>query len=312
MKHLTKEIIPTVLRAILGLVFCVSAILKLVSVNDFEIYITSLEFFSFDLSSLFARLLIVGELLLGIALISSWWRNFIDAVTAVMLVAFSAFLIWRISLGDEESCHCFGSLIQMNPLQSLIKNIVALSVLFLVHKYPGIQFLGFWKYKKLTALASCLIIGVSIFVINPPDFYFRLINHLSSDLNSEELHKYSEDTPLDDGRRIVFFYSPDCPHCCHCAAKMDAIISYHKIPRERCFAFFMQTSLEMDDVIAEFWSRCGKAKFFDYKYINPYLFIPITNGSIPLVATFEDGKLIKEYDVFSIDELEIADFILRP
>lgn len=38
--------------------------------------------------------------------------------------------------------------------------------------------------------------------------------------------------------------------------------------------------------------------------------ISITNGNIPIVCLFEDGKLVKEYDVFTIDEREITDFLL--
>ena len=128
--------IATVLRILLGLFFCVSAVLKLVSVNDFELYIFSFGFASFDLCTLVARLVIIGELILGLGLVSGWWHNFVNSVTALLLVGFSGFLIWRMAVGDEGSCHCFGNLVEMNPTQSLVKNVVALAALAFAWSAP--------------------------------------------------------------------------------------------------------------------------------------------------------------------------------
>lgn len=99
-----------------------SSVLKLVSVDDFELYVFSFGFASFDLCSLAARAVIAGELILGLGLVSGWWHNFVNSVTAALLVGFSGFLIWRMAAGDGESCHCFGNLVEMNPAQSLVKN----------------------------------------------------------------------------------------------------------------------------------------------------------------------------------------------
>lgn len=335
MKAQVKEIISTVLRVILGLVFCASAILKLVSINDFEIYLTSLGLFGFDVASLLGRLLIIAELILGVAIISGWWQRLVYSLTIVVLVVFSAFLLWRIAVGDEESCHCFGTLVEMNPIQSMLKNLLAVCVITYLCFSKSIDFFGQLKYKIYVAVAFSVVALAVIMVINPPDFFLRMTKRVSSDVNVEELAKYTDDTPINEGRHLVFFYSPVCPHCCHCAAKMEAIINYHGIPKESCYAFFMQTVNEMDDAVSEFWQRCAGVgnlsgaqqddadesadedsvsseaeSPYAYKYIHPYLFIPITNGNIPIVCLFEDGKLVKEYDVFTIDEREITDFLL--
>lgn len=111
-----------VLQCLLGLAFVVSAILKLISVDEFELYVFSLGFGSFDLSTMAVRLLIVGEAILGIGLILDAWHSWICWLTALVLSAFSCFLIWRWSIGDESNCHCFGELMNLNPWQSLIKN----------------------------------------------------------------------------------------------------------------------------------------------------------------------------------------------
>lgn len=311
MKARVKEVISTVLRVILGLVFCVSAILKLVSINDFEIYLTSLGLFGFDVASLLGRILIIAELVLGVAIVSGWWQRLVYSLTIAMLAVFSAFLLWRIAVGDSESCHCFGTVVEMNPVQSLLKNLLAVCVLIYLCFSKSIAFFGGWKYKIYVAVAFSVAALVVIMAINPPDFFLRMTKRVSSDVNVGELAKYTDDTPINQGRHLVFFYSPDCPHCCHCAAKMEAMINYHRINRESCYAVFMQTVNEMDDAVEAFWQRCaGVGSPYAYKYLHPYLFIPITNGNIPIVCLFEDGKLVKEYDVFTIDEREITDFLL--
>ena len=76
-----KETLPWVLKIVLGLVFIVSAILKIVDMDQFEIYVYSYHFFSLNFSFLVARAAIIAELVLGIGLISNrfhkliWWSS---------------------------------------------------------------------------------------------------------------------------------------------------------------------------------------------------------------------------------------------
>ena len=60
------------LKVLLGLVFIVSAVLKLFDMDQFEIYVYSYHFFSLNFSFIVARLAIILELVLGIGLISKY------------------------------------------------------------------------------------------------------------------------------------------------------------------------------------------------------------------------------------------------
>ena len=57
------------IRIGIGGMFVIAAILKLISVDEFEIYIYSFDIFGFVATSLLSRLLIAGELILGVFLI---------------------------------------------------------------------------------------------------------------------------------------------------------------------------------------------------------------------------------------------------
>lgn len=320
--------IATVLRILLGLFFCVSAVLKLVSVNDFELYIFSFGFASFDLCTLAARLVIIGELILGLGLVSGWWHNFVNSVTALLLVGFSGFLIWRMTVGDEGSCHCFGSLVEMNPSQSLVKNVVALAVLAFAWSCPtelfaravgsaesvgdgrAVRFFK-WTYLHRAVIAAVIsvVAALAILIINPPDCWFRWTRGESHELNEAEFRPYADSTGVSTGRKIVCFYSINCEHCRHCATKMAGIIRRHAIPTDSVFCFFMQEYVDMSTPVSIFFDEFGEGLQLPFHWIYPLQFIPLTNGSMPIVCLFDNGALIKEYDRLTIDETAITDFL---
>ena len=64
-----KTLIQSVIRIILGCTFLLSATLKLISIENFELYVYSFGFFSFVAVSFLTRILIVCEFLIGIGLI---------------------------------------------------------------------------------------------------------------------------------------------------------------------------------------------------------------------------------------------------
>ena len=79
-----KDIILLILRLLIGALFITTAIMKLLTLDEFEAYIYSFNLFSFLLSTVVARLVIMAELLLGICLMSkmlykyAWWMRGIE------------------------------------------------------------------------------------------------------------------------------------------------------------------------------------------------------------------------------------------
>lgn len=308
--------------------------MKLVSVDDFELYIFSFGFAGFDLCTLAARLIIIGEFILGLGLVSGWWHNFVNGVTAALLAGFSVFLLWRMSVGDEGSCHCFGNLVEMNPVESLIKNSVALIMLGVAWSRPSELLSGFasaeslaepafcrlarkcvrgvYGHKVLTAMVISLVTALTVLIINPPDMWFRLTGGDSHDLNAEAFRPYADSTGISAGRKIVCFYSVNCGHCRHCAEKMAGIIRRHDIPADSVHCFFMQEYVDMSVPVETFFEEYGAGLQLPFSSMNPLEFIPLTDGSMPLVCLFEDGALVKEYDRLTIDEGTIREFFSQP
>lgn len=292
--------------------------------GSFELYIFSFDLLSFDWSAVLARLLCICELLLGAGLVSGLWRRTVNVLSAVLLGAFSAFLAWRAAVGDSGSCHCFGDVLEMNPTQSLVKNAVCAALLVLGWKAPGswwerfagknrfLDWLISFRGRLAATVAAAVITVTMIAVFCPPDCWFRLVGHSSSDLSEEKWQPWSEEYGFGEGRQTILLVSPVCNFCGRCTEKMSAIVTNHSLPTENLHAVFMQVTEEAsqtEPLVVEFLEKHAGGIKYDYRIMDYREFIPMTDGSMPLVCLFEDGKLVQEYDLFSMEESAIASFI---
>ena len=303
MCKLSRIVLKVLAGILLGLVFAISSVAKLSSLESFELYIFSFGYASFDLCSIAARLIIIAEFLLGVFLAFNILPRLTRWLTGLSLAGFSIFLLWRAFIGDVESCHCMGDLVDMNPMQSLIKNIILALLLAYVWKDHG----RILKHQIPVACITSAAIIIVVFLAFPPDFYYRGSSE-SHDLSEEAFRPVADSLGLSTGKRAVCFYSGSCEHCKHCVSKMAGIISRHSLPKDSVFVLFMQTHENQDSVATSFFTENGEGLVLPYDYLHPVEFIPLTNGSMPLVVLFEDGKLIKEYDYLSINEKELAAF----
>ncbi len=266
---------------------------------------------SFDLCTLFARILVGLELILGLGLMSCLWRRTVNWCTAAMLAVFSVFLVWRIAKGDSESCHCFGELVDMNPVQSLLKNGV-LTILLVLGWKGTFPWLKNGKLRIIIPLVVVAATFTTIFAANPPDFYFRLTGHESSDLMTSKWDPYCEEYGWSDGRELVMFASPFCDYCARCSTIMTSMIRRDNLPMDRIHIVFLEATVNPEDmykVIPEFFKQYTYGVTYDYRIMDGDYFLSMTNGVMPLVCLFEDGVLVKEYDLFSLDEAAISSFL---
>ncbi len=101
-----QQVVPLVLRCILGGVFAYSGLIKLMDMERFSVVIAGLGLLPKELLHPAALLLPVVELLSGLGLIVNV-RGCLTAI-ALMLALFMAVLSWGIHLGLDIDCGCFG------------------------------------------------------------------------------------------------------------------------------------------------------------------------------------------------------------
>ena len=86
-KSRAARVAALVVRMALGAFFITSAVLKLLSIDEFEVYLFSYNVLSLRASMLAARLVIAAEALVGIGLMANIWHSVaIKGVSMVTLL----------------------------------------------------------------------------------------------------------------------------------------------------------------------------------------------------------------------------------
>lgn len=298
-------IVPIIMKVLLGLVFIASAILKIVDMDQFEIYIYSYHFFSLNTSFLAARAAIIVELVLGIGLVSNTLHKFYWWGSVAMLVGYSLLLFYALYLGRTDNCHCFGDFLQFDPKQSLIKNGVLL-LLFL-----PLYWMGEWEtpFRWLILCVAIIVSTVAVFLVSPPD------NYTSAYASEQNLQPALFDTMLDDapldslnlreGKQVVCFFSTGCEFCQMAAHKLSLMQLYYGFPADRVTYVFMGS----EEGITKFYEESGSALYRNVLYSDVVRLIQAINGAFPTIILMENGKPIHEYGFRSMKEAEIKSFI---
>lgn len=133
-------------RLILSVLFIFSAISKLLSLAFFDGLVAEL-FIGKDYydhadalwyTQVFTRVIISGELLLGLAVLQeTLLKKVILPVIQLILLAFTIHLFYvGFTVGFiGENCGCFGDLVPMDNLESIIKNVIAMVIGLYVWKF---------------------------------------------------------------------------------------------------------------------------------------------------------------------------------
>ncbi len=294
------------LKVLLGLVFIVSAILKIVDMDRFEIYIYSYHFFSLNFSFLVARFAIILELVLGVGLISHtlhklyWWGSM------AMLAGYSLLLIYALTLGRTDSCHCFGDFLQLDPKQSLIKNGVLMLLFLLIYKMES------WKtpFRWLILILAVMASGIAVFVISPPDNYTSNYDP-DHNLQTELFDTMLDDAPLDslnlrEGKQVVCFFSTSCDYCQMAARKLSLMQRFYGFPEENITYLFVGD----EEGIEDFYEQSESARYRDVLYPDVTRLLKAVDGNMPTIVFMENGEVVREYGFRNMNEDEIKAFFV--
>ena len=297
-------ILRLTIRLLLGVFFIGTAVLKLISIDNFEIYIYSFGIFSYTWTTFFSRLLIFIELLIGISLIFKIYFKKIWWLTMLMMVGFTLFLIYAAIFRNDSNCHCFGSLIEMNPSQSIIKNIITLALLFFIRNEESHDYRPVIK-KWLTA-GIILVSLVISFVLLPMDIIYNKIYSEEENVNSIAFYESLSDSTYFDGeklmdvgegRYLINYSLAGCRFCQLGAEKLVLMVEKHNIPHEKV-KFIVGGN---DDAISKFIEKTSTSDYDHYK-IPASKMMSITFGRFPLYVFLEDGKVIQAGDFRILDD----------
>ncbi|MBR6091272.1 MAG: hypothetical protein IKQ09_00460 [Bacteroidales bacterium] len=300
----STRVLHNTIRLLLSVFFIGTAVLKLLSIDNFELYIYSFGIFSYTWTTFLSRLLIFIELIIGISLIfkicfkKTWW------LTLLMMAGFTLFLVYAAIFRDDSNCHCFGSLVELNPIQSIFKNIIVIVLLFVIkneqsHDYePALR-------KWLVALTLVVSFVIS-FVLLPMDVVYNRIYSDNEEVNEAAFHESLNDSAfveLQEGRYLINYALAGCKYCKIGAEKATMMFDRHGISHER-LKFFVGGS---DEAVERFIEVTGTEDYEHWKIAAPR-FISITYGKFPLFVFIEDGRVVKAGDFRIVDDKMIESF----
>lgn len=309
------KLIKDILRIGIGGMFVIAAILKLMSIDEFEIYIYSFNILDFLLTSFVSRIIIAGEFILGLFLILKVNYKFTWNATMTVLILFTLFLIYTAIFRNDTNCHCFGELVELSPVESIIKNVIAM-ILLSIDKWTNLkpQSSKFnaqssklkvqrskFKAQSLIATSTLLI----VFVVSPPDVIYNKIYSEEKEISSYVLQEsfddivkinFENETIVLDSTAVletrernlmIAIVSSGCKYC-HLGVKKLSMIMKRKGTDTGNVNIFIWGS---DDGILNFIKETD-TEDLSYWKINPRQAIEITYGRFPVFIWLEDGEIV--------------------
>ena len=293
------NILKFIIRIGLGAFFIVSAILKLLSIDQFELYIYSFNLVGFTLSGLVARAIITAEILVGILLIAkvkykwAWW------LAMRMLIGFSLLLVYVILFRNDSNCHCMGDLVEIKPSLSLIKNLVAIALILCIRKEEDYHF----RERIAVLVGAFLAAIVPHFVLFPIDNIYNMFYKTEKlDYNETEFNALMADSTMqgvsfDKGNYIVGVVSSGCVFCHTGCLKLSEIVDNNQLDTSRVVYLIWGDSTS----ICQFRTET-KSESFRFIQISPIQAIHIVNGQFPTFLLMRDGEVQNTADLRHLTE----------
>ena len=214
------KILYITIRILFGIVFIFSGVVKLYPIEPFEVLITDAGIANWNVAPFLARIMISFEISIGIFIIINLFPKLTIKLSLITLLIFNLFLLYTIIFRkDISDCGCFGTMINLTPWQSFIKNIFLIISGFLILKITRTEIL---RFKWLAGILIVLISFTFPLIVNPPDAFidYGLIN----DSVGEKLDLKTFGEPMfnngyhniDKGRVILAFFSLKCKFCRNC------------------------------------------------------------------------------------------------
>ncbi len=304
-----KKYLLIILSVLLGGVFLFSGYAKLFPIEPFEFNFIHIGVANWITAPVISRLLISLEFFIGILLILNFrLKEFTLKATLALLLFFTAYLIFQIiKEGNSGNCGCFGEVLKMTPLQSILKNVamifVVLVLLFFHHHIN-------WKWKnEVYFLVAAICIATTIF-LNPFDYLAaKMMKDEITDvpLNVDTLYHSKNAYPaptvdLRHGKYIVCLLSLKCQHCLDAAFKMNIIKK--QMPEAPFYFVFGGVKQNL-----QYFLDKSKHQNIPYTLFEDNYFFTMCGGVYPGIYYVENGIIKRKGNIYTLNEDEIKKWL---
>lgn len=302
-----KNITGFILLTALAIVFAISGISKIDSVQTFEWSLLDIGISNFTLAAILARLLIGLELLIaGFLLFHIFLRPFTYMLTIGLLAVFTIYLLLLLAQqGNDGNCGCFGEWIYMSPLSSIWKNLgMIAATVVLYFFYPGKPY----KRMPVAALVVALAALTTPFVAYPMNIG-DTPQIVSEPINMDPLYRTDipaiPDRELRQGKHVIAFMSLGCPHCRKAAFLLQIIHRQHPdIPIYMVVAG--PPELEED-----FYKETNAREVPHLRFREPDDFISMAGASLPAIYWINNSVIERKSNYFQLDPILIRAWLAQ-
>jgi len=279
--------ISPIVRIFFGLLFIASGVLKLFPVDYFELILVQSLGISWNWVALFARLIIMFEIGLGAMLVSGVALKTTVRIALVSLVLFSAHIALQIFTGEGQAdCGCFGELLPMNAMQSLLKNVgffvLGAYLLMTLEQAKKWSVPLNWLGYVLAGLAIPTVLIITPLPTIEPDADFEL------DFELVERQEYSVNPISNTGTQLSLILYAKCVHCAQ-LGNLLATIDPDKLNDQLSIVI-----VGTDDQIDFFLNATG-IEPFNYARSKDRELIAALDGTFPGAVLMEDGVVTTKW-----------------
>jgi uncharacterized membrane protein YphA (DoxX/SURF4 family) len=282
------------IRIFLGGMFLFSGAVKLVPIEPFEMKFVEIGVASWKAAPFFSRTLIGIEFALGVLLIFNLLPKWTLRATSWLLIGFMVYLVYDLYVhGNEGNCGCFGTFIKMTPLESLLKNVLLLPLVFLLLLKNKKE----WKFYPYVFAGIFIALSMGApYVLYPVD---DLENYIK---RNEEVIGYpfpvelmpefainGHKKSLKEGKYLLAFVSLTCEHCKKAAYKLYIMNRQKTLPP--IYMVVLGEEEDWEEFVEE-----TKANFPKYYFPNERNFFEITGYSVPQIFYIEEGIVKGKFD----------------
>lgn len=344
-----KKYGPWTIRAIISFVFFLSAIAKLYpkpsyALTSFEVHQLEPMGIPLEIAAYLSRFLIGIEFAIAILLLLPFFlRKIIIPATVLMLVVFIVELFYEIfSSGNQGNCGCFGTLIEMTPLEALIKNVISVGLLlgyYWLDKKEEILSFDLRSRAQFSAIFNVLTVSIfGVFLAAPirreapttapvvpvektmedsvtaqkkdTAVSVQLKNADTSKVvkplePKEVLSGFETLFPnINKGKQILCFFAPGCDHCRATAKAITALKKSNKqFPPVNII--FMD---EEPELIPDFFKFAGSEYTYSVMDIIKFWKTLGSGKEVPGVMYLWNGNLQKFYQGIDKEQFNSSDF----
>lgn len=238
-----KATVSRILSTIVGVVFLSSGFIKVLYVAGFQ---NLIEQYGLGVFQYLAPLIILLEILLGMALVLGVMQRITAIAAILMLLVFTGAYTYGWLVNSVEDCGCFGNLVKSTPTITYIRNVILIAILIIVICLDEEVFYTIPNWKSVILLSVMI---PSIFVAG---LTFRINTHHTGshpfegkDVSETPLRKYIRD---DEKSKLVLFMSYQCQHCWNSIENYKAYVEDGFVDTALCFALCSATPSEGDSV----------------------------------------------------------------